>query len=233
MLELRDVSVAYGRAPVVYGVDLRLAENEVLGLVGKNGAGKSSILHAICGLTAPSRGEVVLDGQLLNGRTPEAIAGIGVRLVPEGRQIFRTLTVAENIRLGASTGFEEVEKVLTHFPILEQRLRQRADRLSGGEQQMLALARALVGKPRLLLVDEPSLGLAPKMIDTVYGLLHDLRRQGVAMLLVEQSPVRASAFCDRCLSLKDGRLSNDGVSGHPAPRDALAAISARPAKPEP
>jgi branched-chain amino acid transport system ATP-binding protein len=222
VLELRDVSVAYGQALVVNGVDLNLAENEVVGLVGKNGAGKTSLLHTICGLTTPAQGEVLLDGQRLNGRRPEEIAALGIRLVPEGRQIFKTLTVAENIRVGACGEPEEIKKVLAHFPVLEQRAEQQADRLSGGEQQMLALARALVGKPRLLLIDEPSLGLAPKMIDTVYGLLADFRRQGMAMLLVEQSRARASDFCDRYLNLEDGRLSTDRGVDQVSPAHGLA-----------
>jgi len=222
VLELRGVSVAYGRAQVVNGADLNLAENEVVGLVGKNGAGKTSLLRAICGLTPLAQGEVLLDSQRLNGRRPEEIAALGIRLVPEGREIFKTLTVAENIRVGACGEPEKIREVLAHFPVLEQRAQQQADRLSGGEQQMLAVARALVGKPRLLLIDEPSLGLAPKMIDTVYGLLADFRRQGMAMLLVEQSRARVSDFCERCLNLEDGRLSISGGVDQLSPTDGLA-----------
>jgi branched-chain amino acid transport system ATP-binding protein len=224
VLELREVCVAYGRTEVLHGVSLLLEENGVLGLVGPNGAGKTALLRAICGLLAPSRGAVTFRGQLLNGRKPEKIAELGIRLVPEGRQIFRTLTVADNIRLGIAAGAEEVERVLHHFPVLKQRSAQHADRLSGGEQQMLALARALVGKPRLLLIDEPSLGLAPRVIDTVYELLADFRCQGMAMLLVEQNPARAEAFCDRCLSLSDGRLSCERPRERAISTQAIAPI---------
>jgi branched-chain amino acid transport system ATP-binding protein len=212
VLELRGVRVAYRQVEVVHGVDLSLAEGEVLGMIGPNGAGKSSVLRAICGLKAPSGGEVSFDGGKLNGLAPEQIARLGLALVPEGRQIFKTLTVEENLRLGArSDDPAALSEVGERFPILRERAGQRADRLSGGEQQQLALARALVGRPRLLILDEPSLGLAPKMIDVVYELLASLRTEGMTMLLVEQNAARTIDFCDRCLVLGGGRVRAQGT----------------------
>lgn len=209
MLELRGTRIAYRGVEVVHGVDLSVSAGEVVGMVGPNGAGKSSVLRAICGLLRPSSGEVLFEGQTLNGMAPERIAKLGVALVPEGRQIFRTLTVAENLRLGAwdtEEGESAIERALERFPILRERADEHADRLSGGEQQQLAIARALLGRPRLLILDEPSLGLAPKTIDLIYDLLGELREEGTTMLLVEQNAARTIDFCDRCLVLSSGTV---------------------------
>jgi branched-chain amino acid transport system ATP-binding protein len=211
MLELRDVRVSYGRIEVVHGIDLGIGRGEVIGMIGPNGAGKSSILRSICGLVRPSSGKTTFEDRVLTGMAPEQIADLGVALVPEGRHIFKTLTVAENLRLGArDEGSEAMEQALARFPILRERASQRADRLSGGEQQQLAIARALLGRPRLLILDEPSLGLAPKMIDLIYELLGELREEGVTMLLVEQNAARTIDFCDRCLVLSTGRVRAQG-----------------------
>lgn len=208
MLELREVRVAYGGVEVVHGVDLSLAPGEVVGIVGPNGAGKSTVLRAVCGLVRPSAGEVLFEGHRLDGKAPEEIARLGLALVPEGRHVFKTLTVADNLRLGERRGSEssELERVLDRFPVLRARAGEHADRLSGGEQQQLAIARALLGRPRLLILDEPSLGLAPKTIDLIYELLGGLREEGTTMLLVEQSAARTIDFCDRCLVLGGGRV---------------------------
>src|SRR5262249_32015395 len=150
---------------VVHGIDLALDPGEVVGMIGPNGAGKSSVLRSICGLVRPRSGEVLLEGRALNGMAPEQIARLGLALVPEGRHVFKTLSVAENLRLGEWRGGDDrstVEETLDRFPILRERANEHADRLSGGEQQQLAIARALIGRPRLLILDEPSLGLAPK-----------------------------------------------------------------------
>jgi branched-chain amino acid transport system ATP-binding protein len=214
LLELRQIQVAYGRVEVVHGVDLSLARGEVLGMIGPNGAGKSSILRTICGLVRPSGGEIVFEGRSLSGLAPEQIARLGLALVPEGREIFKTLTVAENLRLGTSRGAtpeSPIEETLARFPVLGERSGERADRLSGGEQQQLAIARALLGNPKLLMLDEPSLGLAPKMIDIVYELLAELREEGVTMLLVEQNAARTMTFCDRCVVLGSGTLRAEGT----------------------
>lgn len=213
MLELRDIRVSYGRIEVVHGVDLSLGKSEVLGMIGPNGAGKSSILRAICGLVRPSAGQTTLEDRLLTGMAPEQIAALGLALVPEGRHIFKTLTVAENLRLGAredGDGGALMEQTLERFPILRERAGQLADRLSGGEQQQLAIARALLGRPKLLILDEPSLGLAPKMIDVIYELLGELRSEGVTMLLVEQNAARTIDFCDRCVVLSTGKIRAQG-----------------------
>lgn len=214
MLELREVRVGYGHTEVVHGVDLGVGEGEALGMVGPNGAGKSSILRAICGLARPTAGTVTFESQVLNGLAPEQVARLGLALVPEGRHIFKTLTVAENLRLGAgSGGGAPMDQTLERFPILRERARQRADRLSGGEQQQLAIARALLGRPKLLIIDEPSLGLAPKTIDVIYELLQGLRDEGVTMLLVEQNAARTIDFCDRCVVLSTGRIRAQGSRG--------------------
>lgn len=213
MLELRGTRIAYRGVEVVHGVDLSVDPGEVVGMVGPNGAGKSSVLRAICGLLRPSAGEVLFEGQRLNGMAPERIARLGLALVPEGRQVFRTLTVAENLRMGAwdaEEGEAAIERALERFPLLRKRADEHADRLSGGEQQQLAIARALLSRPRLLILDEPSLGLAPKTIDTVYELLGELREEGTTMLLVEQNAVRTIDFCDRCLVLGSGTVRTEG-----------------------
>jgi branched-chain amino acid transport system ATP-binding protein len=213
MLELREMRVGYDGVEVVHGVDLDIAHGEVVGMIGPNGAGKSSILRAICGLLRPSAGEALFEGRALGGMTPEQIARLGLALVPEGRHIFKTLTVAENLRLGARDDGEiaaQMEQALERFPVLRERLGQRADRLSGGEQQQLAIARALLGRPKLLILDEPSLGLAPKAIDLIYELLQSLREQGVTMLLVEQNAARTIDFCDRCAVLSTGKIRVSG-----------------------
>jgi branched-chain amino acid transport system ATP-binding protein len=213
VLELRGVRVAYAGVEVVGGVNLSVGAGEVVGMIGPNGAGKSSILRAVCGLLRPSSGEVRFEERVVSGQAPERIARLGLALVPEGRQIFKTLTVAENLQLGARShagAGAQMERTLERFPILRKRAEQRADRLSGGEQQQLAIARALLGAPKLLLLDEPSLGLAPKMIDVVYELLGGLRAEGMGMLLVEQNAARTIDFCDRCVVLAGGRVRAHG-----------------------
>jgi branched-chain amino acid transport system ATP-binding protein len=211
MLEVRGLKVAYGGVEVLHGVEISLGKGEVVGIVGPNGAGKSSLLRAICGLTRSNAGEISFEGRSLCGLAPEEIARLGIALVPEGRQIFGTLTVAENLRLAAQgNGSETMEPVLERLPILRERAGQRADRLSGGEQQQLAVARALLRKPRLLILDEPSRGLAPKMIDVIYGLLEERRTEGATMLLVEQNAARTIDFCQRSLVLAGGKVRASG-----------------------
>jgi branched-chain amino acid transport system ATP-binding protein len=213
MLELRQIRISYGRTEVVHGVDMSVGGGEVLGVIGPNGAGKSSILRSICGLVRPTSGEVVLEDRVLTGMAPEQIARLGLALVPEGRHIFKTLSVAENLRLGARSDRDAawMEQTLERFPVLRERAHQRADRLSGGEQQQLAIARALLGRPKLLILDEPSLGLAPKTIDVVYELLQSLRDEGMTMLLVEQNAARTIDFSDRCVVLGTGKIRAQGL----------------------
>lgn len=205
MLEVADLHVAYGDVEAVHGVSVHVATGEVVGIVGPNGAGKSSLLRAICGLVTPTRGHVRFEGDDITGDVPERIVRRGVALVPEGRHIFKTLTVAENLLLGTTVKPDaDIEPVLDRFPILRERYHAQADGLSGGEAQQLAIARALLSQPKLLILDEPSFGLAPKMIDFVYELLAELRRSGLTMLLVEQAAARTVAFSDRCVVLASG-----------------------------
>lgn len=206
MLEIDGLRVSYRDVIAVHGVSFRILPGETLGVVGPNGAGKTSIVRAICGLIKPDSGRVVVRDEDVTGMAPESIVRRGVALVPEGRHIFKTLTVAENLMLAKNANADwDVEAILARFPVLRDRYRKQADGLSGGEAQQLAIARALLLKPRLLILDEPSFGLAPKMIDSVYALLGELREKGLTMLLVEQVADRTIAFSDRTLVLASGR----------------------------
>ena len=212
VLELRDLEIRYGGVPAVRGISLEVGKGEVVGLVGPNGAGKSSTLLAIMGMVAPHRGDVVLDGRSLVGRSTEAIVRGGVSLVPEGRRIFPELTVDENLRLGlmgrrSRVGAEaDVEQAAALFPVVREARDRPAGVLSGGQQQQLAIARALVAKPDVLLLDEPSLGLAPKVVDDVFAALAEIRARGVTILLVEQRAQFAVGFADRTHVLANGQL---------------------------
>ena len=212
LLELRGLEVRYGSVPAVRGVDLHVHRGEIVGLIGPNGAGKSTTLHAIVGAVRASGGEIVLKGTSLVGRPPERIVRSGVGLVPEGRRIFAELTVEENLRLGlagrrAKDGAREaLESVNELFPVLRESRRRPAGVLSGGQQQQLAIGRALVAEPELLLLDEPSLGLAPAVVDTVFETLEAIRERGLTILLVEQRAQRTVAFADRTYVLANGEL---------------------------
>jgi branched-chain amino acid transport system ATP-binding protein len=211
-LELRDVEVAYGGVPAVQGLSLTVAPGEIVGLIGPNGAGKSTTLHAIMGLVAARGGEIRFAGESLRGRSPEAIARRGIALVPEGRRLFAELTVEENLRLGLaarprSNGVEaELDEVSALFPIVHEFRHRPAGALSGGQQQQLAIARALVAKPAILLLDEPSLGLAPTIVDLVFSTLETIRERGPGILLVEQRAQRTVALADRTHVLAGGEL---------------------------
>ena len=216
MLEVRDLDVNYGRIRALQGVSLDVAEGEIVALIGANGAGKSSTMNAISGVVRAAAGEVRLDGQDLLGLPAHRIVGRGVVQVPEGRLIFAGLTVEENLRLAAAAAHdrrveaEELERVLDLFPMLRHRLKDRGSNLSGGQAQMLALARGLIAAPRLLLLDEPSLGLAPVAAREVFGLIARLRDSGVTILLVEQNVRQALAVSDRGYVLEGGRIMLDG-----------------------
>jgi branched-chain amino acid transport system ATP-binding protein len=209
-LALEGVSVAYSGVTAVRGVSLSVAAGEIVGLIGPNGAGKSTTLHAIVGLVPLREGDVRFRGQSLRGRSPEAIARAGVALVPEGRRLFGELTVEENLRLGLASRREATNgafaDVFALFPILEEFRRRPAGALSGGQQQQLALARALVAGPSVLLLDEPSLGLAPTTVDLVFSTLEAIRDRGLAVLLVEQRAQRTVAIADRTHVLASGEL---------------------------
>jgi branched-chain amino acid transport system ATP-binding protein len=230
MLRVSDLHVRYGSVAALRGVSLEVAAGEAVGLVGPNGAGKSSTLSAIVGLVRPAQGSVVFEGDELTGRAPEAISRRGLALVPEGRQIFGTLTVAENLRLGRAVRgrdpafASDVERVLELFPVLARYHGQPAGKLSGGEQQMLAIARALVLRPRLLLLDEPSLGLAPQVVAAVFDVLERLRAEGVTILLVEQVVGRTVAFADRTYVLRNGRIALAGTRAELSSRADITSV---------
>jgi len=215
VLEVESLAVRYGGVAALRGVTLEVRKGEIVGLIGPNGAGKSTLLHAIMGLVPTAEGEIRLGGTPLLGLSPERVARSGVALVPEGRRIFADLTVEENLRLGlagrrARDGAEDdVEAVYELFPIVSEFRRRPAGALSGGQQQQLAIGRALVARPDLLLLDEPSLGLAPKIVDIVFEALAEIRRRGLTVLLVEQRAQRTVAFADRTYLISNGenRLS--------------------------
>jgi branched-chain amino acid transport system ATP-binding protein len=212
MLEIAGLDVSYGGVAAVRDVSIEVGKGEIVGLIGPNGAGKSTTLHAIMGLVEPRGGDIKLAGESLRGRSPEAVTRSGVSLVPEGRRIFADLTVEENLRLGLSGrrsrdgGAEDVESVYALFPIVKEFRRRRAGVLSGGQQQQLAIARALVAGPDVLLLDEPSLGLAPKIVDVVFETLGAIRERGITVLLVEQRAQRTVAFADRTYLMANGAI---------------------------
>jgi branched-chain amino acid transport system ATP-binding protein len=207
-LELDGVEVRYGGVPAVHDLQLSVDEGEIVGLIGPNGAGKSTTLHAIMGLVPLHAGDVRLAGRSLRGRPPEAIARAGIALVPEGRRIYPDFTVEENLQLGlaGSRGTRDFGWVYELFPIVQEFRKRAAGALSGGQQQQLAIARALVAAPDLLLLDEPSLGLAPQLVDVVFGALASIRERGVTILLVEQRALRTVGFADRTYVLANGEI---------------------------
>jgi len=211
-LALEALEVAYAGVPAVRGIDLDVGEGEIVGLVGPNGAGKSSTLHAVMGVVGIAGGDVRLHGRSLRGLAPEQMARLGVALVPEGRHVYASLTVAENLRLGyagrrSREGLSEdrawVEEL---FPVVKEFAQRSAGALSGGQQQQLAIARALVARPDVLLLDEPSLGLAPTIVERLFETLGEIRERGVSILLVEQRAQLTIAFADRTHVIANGRL---------------------------
>jgi branched-chain amino acid transport system ATP-binding protein len=218
MLEVNEVTVRYGGIEAIRAVSLTVGQGEVVTLLGVNGAGKTSTLAAVAGLVPAAAGRVTFDGRTVSGLRPEHVVRAGIALSPEGRRVFPRLTVAENLRLGGITlasraaVAERTAYVHDLFPRLRERSRQSAGTLSGGEQQMLAIARALMSKPRLLLLDEPSLGLAPIVVNQVFELLGRLREEGLTMLIVEQNARRALELADRAYVLVHGRIERAGTA---------------------
>jgi branched-chain amino acid transport system ATP-binding protein len=216
VLRVRDLVVSYGAVSALRGVSLHVGRGEVVALLGANGAGKSTMLRTISGLMLPKSGEIRFLGQRIDGTPPARIVRRGLAHSPEGRRLFGSLTVAENLRLGASTrsdrsGIEaDRERLYALFPVLKERARQQAATLSGGEQQMVALARALVARPKLLLLDEPSLGIAPIIMQQIFASLAELKSSGVTMLLVEQNMSMALDLADRAYVLRTGKVSLEG-----------------------
>ncbi|MEQ9694639.1 ABC transporter ATP-binding protein [Shimia sp. SDUM112013] len=224
-----DLSVRYGKVPALTDVTLHLEEGERVFISGPNGAGKSSLLGAISGAVPTSHGRIEMDGDLLTGRPPEAIARLGLSMVPEGREIFGALTVEENLRVGTGLRRDrdavegDIAEIFDAFPILRERRQASAGALSGGQQQMLAIGRALMTNPKLMMVDEPSLGLAPKIVDQVYDTLVQLQEdRGLTLLIVEQSSMRAARVGGRMILLRGGAIVGEGDAASFAERDLLS-----------
>jgi branched-chain amino acid transport system ATP-binding protein len=218
VLVLEDVHVRYGAIAALRGVSLHVEQGEIVGLIGVNGAGKSTTLMTIAGVLQPSKGRILFGGQSILGRPPEDILRKGIALVPEGRRIFPGLTVAENLRLGASIRSDrseiqrDLEEMCERFPVLADRLGQAAGTLSGGEQQQLAIARGLMSRPALLMLDEPSLGLAPQLVEEIFELVAQLHEAGVTVLLVEQNVDRTLEIADRAYLLNTGEVEFEGAA---------------------
>ncbi len=221
MLVLTSVATYYGNVQALKGISLHVSPGEIVALIGANGAGKTTTLHTISGLLAPRAGAVTFQGKKIAGRPPEAIVRAGVSQVPENRQLFSSLSVRDNLLLGAyhlsraqkrATMPRTLELIHTLFPILHERSRLPAAALSGGEQQMLAIGRAMMAQPSLLLLDEPSLGLAPRLARTVFDAIPKLREQGLTVLLVEQNARAALQIADRAYVLETGRVVMEGAA---------------------
>lgn len=218
MIELDAVSTNYGAVPMLREISLSVAEGELVCLLGPNGSGKTTTFRAIAGLLPLTSGKIAVMNQLMADLQTEDLARLGVGFVPEARRLFPQLTVYENIRLGfAATGRREgfeacLDSMSLHFPVINQRLQQKAGTLSGGEQAMVALARAIVGAPKLLIMDEPSLGLSPKLIDEYFEIVKDINRGGTSVLLIEQNAEAALAISHRGYLLVKGRIASSGPS---------------------
>ncbi len=212
MLKIERINSAYGAVQVLHDVSLAMAPGEILGLLGRNGAGKTTLLKSIMGLVRPKAGIIALDGAELTGRAAHLIPKLGVAYVPQGRGLFAEFSVAENLRMGLlarDQGGDILERTLTLFPVLKERLHQRSGTLSGGEQQMLATARALCLEPKLLLLDEPSEGLMPSVVRKLLEIIAGLKSQGVAVLLVEQKVPAVLEVADRVLFLEGGEIRHE------------------------
>ncbi len=212
MLKVSDLTASYGPIQALHGISLEVSEGQIVALLGANGAGKSSTLKVISGILQPSGGSVEFLGRAIHRRSPEAIVSMGISHVPEGRELFTELTVAENLRLGAYSRRDgaiksDMERISTYFPILAERQKQPAGSLSGGEQQMLAIARGLMARPKLLLLDEPSLGLAPTLVQEIFRIIKAINRdEGLTVLLVEQNATMALSISQYGYVLETGRI---------------------------
>ena len=216
MLSLKDISVHYGKAEVIQDVTMEVAEGSITGLIGANGAGKSTILRAISGLRPVSSGEIWFQNNRIDGMSTHQIVRLGVIQIPERRRLFPYMSVLENIKIGAylrkdkANIKEELDKIWQRFPVLEGRRNQRAETLSGGEQQMLAICRALMAKPKLLLMDEPSLGLAPIVVESLANVIKDINREGISVLLLEQNARLAFSLTEQVYVLEVGKVVLEG-----------------------
>jgi branched-chain amino acid transport system ATP-binding protein len=211
LLKVSDLEVSYGSITALHGIDLEVDRGKIVTLIGANGAGKTTTLRTISGLLKPRRGEVTYDGRNITGNKPHVITAMGVSHVPEGRGIFANLTVADNLELGAYLRKDKIqqseyERIFTLFPVLKERIKQSAGTLSGGEQQMLAISRALMSKPQVLLLDEPSLGLAPQMVQTIFRVIKEINDEGTTILLVEQNAHMALMTAHRGYVMETGSI---------------------------
>ncbi len=216
MLTVKDLEVYYGVIQAIKGVSFEVNQGEVIALIGANGAGKTTILHTITGLLSPKKGSVIFEGKELTKMPAHKIVSLGMAHVPEGRRVFADLSVYENLRMGAYTRKdkgeieETLEKVYDRFPRLKERRNQMAGTLSGGEQQMLAMGRALMSKPRIILMDEPSMGLSPIMVNEIFSIIQEVSDSGTTVLLVEQNAKKALAIADRGYVLETGNIVLEG-----------------------
>lgn len=227
MLKINDINVFYGAIHAIKGVSLEVNEGEIVTLIGANGAGKSTILRTISGLLKPKTGSIQFEGQDIAGMPAHEIVKTGISQVPEGRRIFAEMTVLENLELGAFTRKDkdgikaDMELVFNRFPRLKERIGQLAGTLSGGEQQMLAMGRALMSRPRLLLLDEPSMGLAPLLIKEIFAIIQDINKTGTTVLLVEQNANMALSIAHRAYVLETGRITLSGDAKELAASDEV------------
>ena len=217
MLEVKDLQVYYGMIHAIKGVSFHVNEGEIIALIGANGAGKTTILHTITGLLTPKGGQVMFEGKDITKTPAHKIVELGMAHVPEGRRVFAQLSVYQNLKMGAYTRSdkneieESLEMVYKRFPRLEERKNQMAGTLSGGEQQMLAMARALMSRPKILLMDEPSMGLSPLLVKEIFHIIQDINKDGTTILLVEQNAKMALAIADRAYVLETGKISLEGT----------------------
>lgn len=229
MLDLKDIKVSYGAVEALHGISLHVDEGQIVTLIGANGAGKTTTLRAISGLERPSAGSITFQGRAINRMPPDRIVGAGIAHAPEGRRIFSEMSVAENILLGAygrtdrQAVAEDRERMLNLFPRLRERLNQSGGTLSGGEQQMLAIARALMASPRLLLLDEPSLGLAPFLVREIFRIITEINAAGVSILLVEQNANQALHIAHHAYVMETGRIVLHGPAAEIAASPAVKA----------
>ena len=216
MLELKDLSVYYGAIHALKDINIKINQGEIVTLIGANGAGKSTTLKAISGLLKPKSGEIIFDGNNINTLTAPEIVKLGICHVPEGRRVFTKMSVMENLEMGAFTRNDkagirdDIEKSFTLFPILKERKEQIAGTLSGGEQQMLAIARGLMSRPKLILLDEPSMGLAPIIVNEIFSIIKDINKTGTTVLLVEQNANMALKLADRAYIIRTGEIEVEG-----------------------
>ena len=224
-LEVHELVVRYGSVTALHGISLHVSEGEIVSIIGANGAGKSTLMLSIAGILPPASGSIEFQDRPITNVAPHLIARAGISLVPEGRHIFPRLTVAENLRLGArNRDLSLLPKLLALFPILEQRYNSLGGLLSGGEQQMLAISRALIGRPKMLLLDEPSLGLAPLIINQIFTTIRHLNQsEGLSVLLVEQNVTKALELAQRGIVLANGKIRSEGSAAELRSRDDIRA----------